>query len=80
MEEIKDRGNDVTYVRAEIYVEIQSQKKIVVGKHGNLVKQIGEEARKDIEDYFDQKVYLDLFVKVVPNWRNSPHVLHDIFD
>ncbi len=80
VEEIKDRGNDVTYVRAEIYVESQSQKKIVVGKHGNLVKQIGEEARKDIEDYFDQKVYLDLFVKVVPNWRNSPHVLHDIFD
>ena len=80
VEEIKDRGNDVTYVRAEIYVESQSQKKIVVGKHGSLIKQIGEEARKDIEDYFDGKVYLDLFVKVVPNWRNSPHVLQDIFD
>jgi GTP-binding protein Era len=80
VEEIKERENDVHYVRAEIYVESQSQKKIVVGKHGNLIKQIGEEARKDIEDYYDQKVYLDLFVKVMPNWRNSPHVLHDIFD
>ncbi len=80
VEEITDRDNDVTFVRAEIYVESQSQKKIVVGKQGSLIKQIGEEARKDIEDYFDRKVYLDLFVKVVPNWRNSPHVLHDIFD
>jgi len=79
VEEITEKYK-VFYIRAEIYVESLSQKKIIVGKHGTLVKQIGETARIDIEDYFDKKVFLDLFVKIVPNWRNSPHVLKDIFD
>ncbi len=79
VEEITEKDK-VFYIRAEIYVESLSQKKIIVGKHGTLVKQIGETARIDIEDYFDKKVFLDLFVKVVPNWRNLPHVLKDIFD
>lgn len=79
VEEITEKDK-VFYIRAEIYVESLSQKKIIVGKHGTLVKQIGQTARIDIEDYFDKKVFLDLFVKVVPNWRNSPHVLKDIFD
>jgi GTP-binding protein Era len=79
MEEIEDRGK-VVYVRAEIYVETPSQRKIVLGKQGTLIKQIGEHARKDIEEYFDHKVYLDLHVKVVSNWRNSPQILKEIFD
>ena len=79
VQEITERKT-VFYIRAEIYVETLGQKKIIVGKHGSLVKQIGETARIDIEDYFDKKVFLDLFVKIVPNWRNSPHVLKDIFD
>ena len=79
VEEITEKYK-VFYIRAEIYVESLSQKKIIVGKHGTLVKQIGETARIDIEDYFDKKVFLDLFVEIVPNWRNSPHVLKDIFD
>lgn len=79
VQEIKDREK-VIYVRAEIYVETQSQKKIVLGKQGKLIKQIGESARKDIEDYFDHQVFLDLHVKVVPNWRNSPQILGEIFD
>lgn len=77
VEEITDKEK-VIYVRAEIYVETQSQKKIMVGKHGNLVKQVGELARKDLEDYFDKQVYVDLYIKVVPNWRNSPHILSQI--
>jgi GTP-binding protein Era len=85
VEEIEDRkkestGEDVIYIRAEIYVETQSQKKIVVGKHGDLIKNIGQLARQDLEDYFDGKVFLDLYVKVQPNWRNSPFVLNDMFD
>lgn len=79
IQEITERET-VFYVRADIYVETLGQKKIIVGKHGTLVKQIGETARIDIEDYFDKKVFLDLFVKIVPNWRNSPIVLKDIFD
>ncbi len=74
VEEIADRG-EVVYVRAEIYVDSKSQKKIMVGKQGRFVKQIGEMSRKDLEDYYEKKVYLDLFIKVVPGWRNSIHVL-----
>ena len=74
LEEITDKKT-IVYIRAEIYVESRSQKKILVGKHGNFVKTIGELARKELEDYFDKKVYLDLFVRIVPNWRNSPHIL-----
>ncbi len=77
VEEITDKEK-VMYIRAEIYVETPSQKKILVGKHGNFVKHIGETARKDLEDYFEKQVYLDLFIKVVPNWRNSPHILSQL--
>ena len=79
VEEITDKEK-VMYIRAEIYVETPSQKKILVGKHGHFVKNIGESARKDLEDYFDKQVYVDLFIKVVPNWRNSPHILSQIDD
>ena len=79
VEEITEKEK-IFYIRAEIYTESISQKKIIVGKHGSMIKQIGETARADIEDYFGKKVFLDLFVKVVPNWRNSSLFLKDIFD
>jgi len=79
VEEIKDKGK-VFYVRADIYVETKSQKKIIVGHQGRLIKEIGKRSREELEDYFDKKVYLDLFVKVVPDWRNSPNFLKDIFN
>jgi GTP-binding protein Era len=74
LEEITDK-KEIVYIRAEIYVENLSQKRILVGKKGNFVKHIGELARKELEEYFDKKVYLDLFIRIVPNWRNSPHIL-----
>ncbi|MCP4151922.1 MAG: GTPase Era, partial [bacterium] len=77
IEELTEKEK-VFYIRAEIYVESRSQKKIMVGKHGNAVKNIGEQARVDLEDYFEKKVYLDLYIKVMPNWRNSPHVLSQL--
>jgi GTP-binding protein Era len=77
IEEIKDRG-EVVYVRAEIYVETQAQKKIVIGKQGGLIKRIGTEARAALEDYFSKKVFLDLFVKIVAGWRNSPQIIREI--
>lgn len=79
VEEIADRG-DTVYVRAEIYVETTSQKKIVIGRQGGLIKRIGTDGRAALEEYFAKKVFLDLHVKIVPNWRNSPQVLHEIFD
>jgi GTPase len=77
VEELTDKEK-IYYIRADIYVETNSQKKILVGKHGNFVKHIGETARKDLEDYFEKQVYVDLFIKVVPNWRNSPHILSQL--
>jgi len=79
VEEIKDRG-EVVYVRAEIYVESPGQKKIIVGKKGNLIKQIGTQGREALEEYFGKKVFLDLHVKIVAGWRNSAQVIHEIFD
>ena len=77
VEEITDKGN-VMYIRADIYVEKHSQKKIIVGKQGNFVKLVGQLARKELEDYFEKQVYIDLFVKIVPNWRNSPTILSQL--
>ncbi len=75
--EITDKGK-IVYIRAEIFVETTSQKKIIVGNKASLIKQIGETGRKDLEDYFDKKVFLDLFVKVSTNWRNSNTILGEL--
>jgi GTPase len=77
IEEIKDRGETV-YIRAEIYVETHSQKKIIIGSKGGMIKQVGLETRRELENYFAKKVYIDLFVKIVPDWRNSPQVIAEI--
>ena len=78
-DEIEDRGN-VVYVRSTIFVDKITQRKIIIGKKGMMIKKIGEDSRVELEDYFEKKVFLDLFVKVVPNWRNSQFILQDIFD
>lgn len=59
-------------IRAVIYVEKASQKGIVIGKDGKLLKTIGQEARADIERLLDSKVFLELWVKVWKNWRRDP--------
>ncbi len=58
-------------IRAEIVVQRESQKAIIIGEGGKRIKQIGSEARKDIEQFLDQKVFLELFVKVRPKWREN---------
>ena len=57
-------------IGASIIVDRENLKKIIIGKNGNMIKEIGIRARKDIEDYFGKKVYLDLFVKVIPKYHN----------
>lgn len=61
-----------------IYVETESQKPIIIGRAGSMIKQIGTEARKELEAFFDTKVYLDLRVKVDPDWRNNDRTLDDL--
>ena len=61
-----------------IYVETESQKPIVIGRGGDMIKRIGTDARHELEAFFDTKVYLDLRVKVDPDWRNNDRTLDEI--
>ena len=61
----------VVSIRAEIYCEKASHKGIIIGKHGECIKNIGTKARADIEHMLDTKVFLDLYVRVKENWRDS---------
>ncbi|NPV11140.1 MAG: GTPase Era [Ignavibacteria bacterium] len=70
--EYKERPKGKDYINAEIYVERESQKKIIIGKDGEALKRIGQKARKDIENFLGKEVYLELYVKVRENWRDNP--------
>jgi GTP-binding protein Era len=61
-----------------IFVEHESQKAIVIGRGGEMIKRIGTEAREELERFFDTKVFLDLRVKVNPDWRNNERALDEI--
>ncbi len=69
VEKFEEKDKSI-HIMAVIYVERDSQKGILIGKGGAMLKRVGTEARKDIEKFFDKSVYLELFVKVEPNWRN----------
>lgn len=75
VEELKPRRDDLTYVSATIHVERASQKGIVVGEGGRVLKTIGQVARKQIERYLDTRIYLDLWVKVAHKWRKDDNAL-----
>lgn len=75
VEEFKERDNDDVYIRATIFVERDSQKGIVIGAKGSLLKKIGQQARVDIEGLLGCKVFLDLWVKVKADWRNKDKAL-----
>ena len=65
-------------IGASIIVDRENLKKIIIGKNGNMIKEIGIRARKDIGEYFGKQVYLDLFVKVIPKWRDKEKFLNMI--
>ena len=65
-------------IGASSIVDRENLKKIIIGKNGNIIKEIGIRARKDIEEYFGKQVYLDLFVKVIPKWRDKEKFLNMI--
>ena len=64
-------------INVAIIVDRDSLKKIVIGKHGNMIKEIGIKARLDIEELLGSKVYLDLFVKTIPKWRDKEKYLQE---
>lgn len=65
----------LTRISAEIIVERDSQKNILIGKAGSMIKKVGTYARQDIEEFLDTKVFLELFVKVIPDWRKRKNYL-----
>ncbi|HAA89199.1 MAG TPA: GTPase Era, partial [Peptococcaceae bacterium] len=69
VEEMKLRPNQVLYIAATIYVERDSQKGILIGRRGQMLKEIGKRAREELELIFGNQVYLDLWVKVKKDWR-----------
>jgi GTP-binding protein Era len=71
IEEITTRANEDLYIRAVVYVERESQKGIVIGAKGQLLKEVGKLARIDIENLLGSKIFLDLWVKVKKDWRNK---------
>ena len=76
VEEFKDREGK-TYIRANVCVERDSQKGIVIGAKGRMLKAIGSEARRRVEKFLERPVYLDLYVKVRENWRKKDADLKD---
>lgn len=66
---------EIIRIRAEIYVNRKSQKSIVIGKGGSMLKKVGTEARTDAEKFFGKKIYLELYVRVKENWRDNDQLL-----
>jgi len=75
VDEFKDRSEDLSYISATIAVERESQKQIVIGRGGSMLKRIGQGARLEIEKALGRRVYLELWVKVLPKWRRDPALL-----
>ena len=75
--DFKERSNCNIFIRATIFVERESQKGIVIGAKGSLLKKIGQEARQDIENLTGCGVFLDLWVKVQADWRNKSKMLKE---
>ncbi|MBI1278017.1 MAG: GTPase Era [Anaerolineaceae bacterium] len=69
VEEYKERSDTMTYISATIYIERDSQKGILIGKGGEMIKRIGSEARTELADMLGTQVYIELRVKVLKNWR-----------
>lgn len=78
VEELVERdAPDCLYIRATVFVEHESQKGIVIGRGGAMLKRIGTAARRDLEAFFGIKVYLDLAVQVRRNWRKDARALRE---
>ncbi len=75
IENFKERENGIVYIEATVFVEKESQKGIVIGSGGGMLKTIGTDARRTIEEMLGVKVFLELRVKVEKNWRNDPNAL-----
>lgn len=76
VEKFEEKENSI-HIMAVVYVERDSQKGIIIGKGGASLKKVGTQARHDIETFFGKSVYLEIFVKVEPNWRDRENKLRE---
>lgn len=77
-EEFAEQDNGKVYIRCTIYVERDSQKRIIIGKDGAMLREAGREAREEIQRLIGAPVYLDLWVKVSRDWKNKDYVLREL--
>ncbi|MFZ5633570.1 MAG: GTPase Era [Bacillota bacterium] len=77
VEEVQERPNHMVAVRAVIYTERDSQKGILIGKNGSMLKEIGKRSREEMEALFGSRIFLDLWVKVKSDWRNNERSLRN---
>lgn len=75
---VEPRKGKLLYIQAVIMIERDSQKSIVIGKNGSLLKKVGSLARAELEDLLESKVFLELFVKSHKDWRDSPSILQEM--
>ncbi|MBS1552343.1 MAG: GTPase Era [Bacteroidetes bacterium] len=78
--EFKERSERLVYINADIVLERETQKIIVIGKKGESLKRLGEKARFEIEKFLGKKVYLELFVKVRKDWRNNRNFIRENYN
>lgn len=78
IDKIEKNENDKKLIIASIIVERKSQKGIIIGKQGLMIKNIGRKARRDIEELLGEKIYLELWVKVIDNWRSKLNLIKDL--
>jgi len=74
----EQKSKNLISIRAEIFCERESHKRIIIGKNGEMIKKIGTYAREDLEKFLDAKIYLDLWVKVKKDWRDKQSVLSNL--
>ena len=75
IDEVIKRTKELIFIKAVILVERDSQKAMVIGDKGRLIKEVGSASRKELEEMLDKKVYLELTVKTNPNWREDKEIL-----
>jgi GTP-binding protein Era len=78
--EMKDRSDGLSVIHADIYVEHSSQKKIIIGKNGEMLKKIGINSRKEIEETLGRKCFLELWVRVRKKWRKDKRFVKELID
>jgi GTP-binding protein Era len=72
-----EKNNNAYHINVAIIVDRDSLKKIIIGKQGSMVKEIGIRARKELEEVLGKKVYLEIFVKVIKKWRDKEKYLQE---